>query len=366
MLMQSVRSRLCTAAAIGSLATVPIESFCPPQRRSSANPHGMIPPFPKPGKTSFSRTFSLDASTTDIAAIDIGLSELQDFLKTAETAARAAGSIIVANSGCCSKPTSSEGAEMKYSIKDVVTKYDREAQTAIYETIQSAYPSHEFLGEEDVGAGSSASADALEAALVKSESNILWICDPIDGTANFAVGLPISGVTLTVVYGGQAVAGVLYDPHRDEIFTAIRGHGGHVQLRNGDRRPLAVSSTSSAKSAIVNAGCPADPNAFSCSIRGVSALNSETRGIRMMACSALTLAWLAAGRLDAHFGYDLSSWDLAAGALLIQEAGGRVTDIDGSEYRLTTRSMLCSNGIVHDELLHILKEADAVSFTRAE
>lgn len=171
---------------------------------------------------------------------------------------------------------------------------------------------------------------------------------------------------MTVVYGGQAVAGVLYDPHRDEIFTAIRGHGGHVKLRNGVRKPLAVSATASAKSAIVNAGCPADPKAFACSIRGVSALNSETRGVRMMACSALTLAWLSAGRLDAHFGYDLSSWDLAAGALLIQEAGGRVTDIDGSEYRLETRSMLCSNSIIHDDLLRFLKEADAVSFSRAD
>eukprot|EP00957_Ditylum_brightwellii_P191368 14570594-Ditylum_brightwellii.AAC.1 len=100
-------------------------------------------------------------------------------------------------------------------------------------------------------------------------------------------------------------------------------------------------------------------------MRGVLALNSKSRGLRVIACSALTTAWIAAGRLTAHFGYDLSSWDLCAGALLIKEAGGLVTDLDGSPYVLETRNMLCSNGRVHDEILDILREADAVSFERS-
>jgi myo-inositol-1(or 4)-monophosphatase len=96
------------------------------------------------------------------------------------------------------------------------------------------------------------------------------------------------------------------------------------------------------------------------------ALNSRVRGVRVIACSALTLAWIASGRLTAHFGYDLSSWDLIAVALLVQEAGGKITDIDGSKYAVETRNMLCSNGKIHDEILTILKEAGATSFTRSE
>jgi myo-inositol-1(or 4)-monophosphatase len=126
-----------------------------------------------------------------------------------------------------------------------------------------------------------------------------------------------------------------------------------------------AQAVTSVNEAIINAGCPADPNAFQTSMRGLLALNGQSRGLRMIACSALTLAWIASGRLGAYFGYDLSSWDALAGALLILEAGGQVTDLDGSEYKLETRNLLCSNGYVHDEILNILREADAVSFTRS-
>jgi myo-inositol-1(or 4)-monophosphatase len=164
-----------------------------------------------------------------------------------------------------------------------------------------------------------------------------------------------------VAYEGTPVVGVVYDPHRDEMYSAVRGMGATC---NG--MSIAVSpSVVSVDEAIVNAGCPADPNAFAASIRGIVALNRRCRGVRMVACSALTLAWIASGKLSAHFGYDLSSWDLIAGALLVQEAGGHITDLDGTPYRLETRSMLCSNGLVHDEVLRILTDADAVSFTRS-
>merc|ERR1712071_334644 len=93
-----------------------------------------------------------------------------------------------------------------------------------------------------------------------------------------------------------------------------------------------------------------------------AALSPKCRGIRVLACSALSLAWIACGRLTAHFGYDLSSWDLVAGALLIQESGGMVTELDGTDYSVETRTMLCSNGLVHDDILNILKDADAISF----
>lgn len=181
------------------------------------------------------------------------------------------------------------------------------------------------------------------------------------GTANFASGLELCAVTIAVAYRGTPVVGVIYDPHRAEMFSAIRGQEATL---NGSPMQVAQAVTS-LDEAIINAGCPADPNAFQASIQGVLALNGRSRGLRMIACSALTLAWIACGRLSAHFGYDLSSWDLAAGALLVQSAGGTVTDLDGSPYNLKTRNMLCTNGYVHGEILKVLQDAGATSFSRS-
>jgi len=299
---------------------------------------------------------------SDAWRTELSYDECQDLLKTAETAARAAGVVVTANLGCCSEE--SDECEIKYSIKDIVTKHDRSAQTAIEGIVRSRYPDHSLLGEEDVDPGAAASEAALASVLAKSESDFLWICDPIDGTANFAAGMPLCAVTMGIVYRGTPIVGVVYDPHRDEMFGAIRGRGATL---NGVPIVNAASRTvTSVSDALINAGCPADPNAFEASMRGVLALNGRSRGLRIVACSALTTAWISCGRLAAHFGYDLSSWDLVAGALLIQEAGGIVTDLDGTPYRLETRNMLCScNRQLHDDVLKILREGDAVSFTRA-
>jgi myo-inositol-1(or 4)-monophosphatase len=305
---------------------------------------------------------------------------------TAEKAARAAGRVIIdaqesfgENIGASE---SSSSTEQKANIKDIVTKYDKEAQEVIGKIIRSAFPSHSFLGEEDVAAGGDASAQALADALNDNGSSdddgsdYVWIVDPIDGTANFASGLDLCGVTVAVVdkANGKALIGVIYDPHKNEMFVAVDGKGAYCNQKPiGTKISASRSSASSLQDTIINAGCPADPNAFEASMRGVRALNSKCRGLRVIACSALTLAWVASNRLGAHFGYDLSSRDLVAGALLIREAGGNVTDIDGSPYEVKTRSMLVSSpdsntsgSSVHGEILEVLKEADAVSFERAK
>jgi myo-inositol-1(or 4)-monophosphatase len=332
--------------------------------------------------TSTTTTINLDAWKKDLT-----LQECQNLLSTAERAARAAGAIIAAHSGCGSfnnnnienqQQQQQEIILEKFNLKDIVTKYDKQAQEAIEAIVRHDFPTHSFLGEEHVASGGAASELALVQALQATTTGFVWICDPIDGTANFASGLPLSAVTVSVVYMGTPIVGVVYDPHGNELYSAIRGQGAALNGRpitttttTTTRSSLgAISSASSSKvllkNSIVNAGCPADPNAFAASMRGVLALNAKCRGIRIIACSALTTAWIASGRLTAHFGYDLSSWDLVAGALLIQEAGGTVTELDGSAYRLETRTMLCSNGSVelHDEILSILKAADAISFTR--
>jgi len=292
-------------------------------------------------------------------------------LATAETAVREAGKIILSNLGCTSNADAGDNAaecEIKTSIKDVVTKYDKQAQDVIKNVIQTAYPEHRILGEEDVDPGAAASEEALSVAL-EANDGFMWIVDPIDGTANFSSGLALCGVIVSVVYKDQTVIGVCYDPHADELFSAIKGQGAFVKQQHGDTETLmqmyVQQNIDDISDSIINAGCPADPNAFETSMRGMLALNSKARGLRVIACTALTTAWIARGSLTAHFGYDIASWDLAAGALLIQEAGGKITDLDGSPYTLKTRNMLCSNGLVHDQVLEALREADAVEFERA-
>mmetsp|Transcript_8742 Transcript_8742/g.21935 ORF Transcript_8742/g.21935 Transcript_8742/m.21935 type:complete len:446 (-) Transcript_8742:450-1787(-) len=344
---------------------------------------------------------TMSSSTTSTSPTNpISLDVCQELLQTAEEAARAAGRIIVDNLGCPvdndDENNDNDSIEQKFNIKDVVTKHDKAAQYAIKTTITQKYPGHTFLGEEDVPPGAQASEDALVNILASmkkkqqqaqhdgdndndsdnakdnEDDGFIWICDPIDGTANFASGMPLCGVTVTVIHDNQAIIGVIYDPHRDELFYSIRDHGAFLvekkKSSNMKRQLRVQSSVGLAKDAIVNAGCPADRNAFEASMRGVMALNSQVRGLRIIAASCITLAWIASGRLTAHFGYDLSGWDLVAGALIIQEAGGRITDIDGSPYKITTRNMLCSNGQeqVHDEILQILKDADATTFVRSE
>lgn len=311
------------------------------------------------------RTTSSDDGTT--ALQNPSLKECEALLQTAESAAQAAGEIIRFNLGC-SSASQDEQCEIKFSIKDVVTQYDKEAQEAIQAIVSKEYPHHNFLGEEDVAAGGEASAAALTNAL---SAEYLWICDPIDGTANFASGLPLCGVTMAVLYQGTPIVASIYDPHRDELFSTILGQGAWMTTTTHTpekRTRLSVQTgIVSIQDAIINAGCPADPNAFDASMRGVLALNSQARGIRVLACSALTLAWIASGRLTAHFGYDLSSWDLVAGAMLIREAGGTITDITGSPYEVETRNMLCSNNPqVHQAILGVLQKADAISFERVK
>ena len=328
---------------------------------SFASGTGRMPLFAdRPQQRTYTQRSSSTTSTIDLEAWKaLSDTELERILNAAERAARAAGEIITSNTGCCSSVK--DECEIKFNIKDVVTQYDKQAQTAVEVVIRSDFPSHGFLGEENVASGAAASEAALLEALGNTETGYIWIVDPIDGTANFISGLPMSAVTMGVVFRGTPIVGVVYDPHRDEMFSAIRGQGATL---NG--KPIQTAQAIvNAKDAIINAGCPADPQAFATSMRGVLALNSKSRGLRVIACSALTTAWIACGRLAAHFGYDLSSWDLVAGALLIQEAGGRVTDLDGTPYKLETRNMLCSNGPVHDEVLDILREADAVSFERS-
>jgi myo-inositol-1(or 4)-monophosphatase len=234
-------------------------------------------------------------------------------------------------------------------------------QQTIRETVLASFPHHDFLGEEDVPPGKEASARALEDKLNEIgnmdsvddslNSGWLWIVDPIDGTSNFVHGMPLCMPSVAATYQGQAMVGVIYDPHRQELFTAMRGRGAFL---NGER--IFVGKQESVGDAIVAMGSPPGEESMRMSLKGVHALMPQVRTIRMLGSAALMLAWVANGRLTCYWEYDLSSWDIAAGALLVQEAGGKFTDLQGQDYTLRTRKMIASNGLVHDGILHILRD----------
>ena len=218
----------------------------------------------------------------------------------------------------------------------------------------ATFPDHDFLGEEDVPPGKEASAAALDAKLSSSDK-WLWIVDPIDGTTNFVHGMPLCMPSVAATYKGEVMVGVIYDPHRDELFSAVRGLGAYM---NDER--IHVGSQETICDAIVAMGSPPAEESMQMSLRGVQALMPKVRTIRMLGSAALMLAWVANGRLTCYWEYDLSSWDIAAGALIVQEAGGRFTDLSGEEFNLRTRKMIASNGKVHDEILRVLREEASV------
>ena len=255
-------------------------------------------------------------------------------LDTAMKAARAAGTIL----------TSYYGKSFDIEIKDhqqfnFVTRADREAEQAIIECIHSRYPSHSILGEES---GSHAgSADTT------------WIVDPLDGTTNFTHAFPMFSVSIAAVKAGELVAGVVYDPIRDELFSAERGGGAWL---NGQR--IRVSEAATVDRAMLVTGFPYNirENPDYCYERFVMFLK-HAQAIRRLGSAALDCAYVAAGRLDGFWEVRLQPWDKAAGELLVCEAGGMVTGFLGEPHDMFSPPFLASNGHIHQEMVSILEKA---------
>jgi len=262
----------------------------------------------------------------------------------ASEAARAAGRIIA-------KKIGAEVVKTKAFAADLLTEVDGECEEVIRATVRQAFPEHGFLGEETAGTPE-ATAEQLKVP------GWLWVVDPIDGTTNFAAGQPLSAVSIGVSRDGILRVGVIYDPFRDELFSAIVGKGTHL---NG--KAIRVSQgIKNLEHAVIASGAPPNPKSAAPCFRAMSLLAPpRTRTIRILGSAAVNFAWVACGRLDAWFEPDLNAWDSAAGALLVREAGGRVTDCLGIEYVLGTRPVCASNGAVHAELLGVIAEAGATN-----
>ncbi len=270
-------------------------------------------------------------------------------LETAINAAREAGALIR------EKAATTKQVQFKSSAHDLVTQVDQAAEAMIRKRILENHPEHAILGEEGVAAG----VDASKAALEENRSHEhLWIVDPIDGTTNFVHGFPMFCVSIAYAHHQKVTTAVIYDPMRDELFTAEKGRGAFL-----GNRSIQVSSEKVLEESLVATGFPSgDRGVRRRNVEGILKISPRCRNLRAGGSAALHLAYVACGRLSAFWELELNAWDLAAGSLLVEEAGGKVSDTAGSPYDIGVRHILASNGRIHSLLLDELKEAGATGF----
>jgi myo-inositol-1(or 4)-monophosphatase len=228
------------------------------------------------------------------------------------------------------------GYEYKGDV-DLVTEADRASEKFITERLRGRWPEFGVLGEE--GTRSDMAAEYR------------WLVDPLDGTTNFAHGYPVFCISIALVRGEDLLAGFLYDPTRDEFFSAEHGAGAKL---NG--QAMHVSKTQTLSESILGTGFPSHKRHKNPNIHFYHQLTLRSHGLRRAGSAALDLANVASGRYDGFWEFNLNSWDTAAGVLLVREAGGTVTRFDGSPFLLNSREVLASNGIIHQELMENFAE----------
>ena len=260
------------------------------------------------------------------------------FVTEAEQIARAAGELL--------KQFYESGVVTEYKGDvDLVTEADRASERLIVEQLRRAFPEHGILGEEGTREHSAA--------------EFLWHVDPLDGTTNFAHGFPVFCVSLGLEHrppglvagaDGTLLAGVIHDPLRNETFTAAQGEGARL---NG--HPMHVSRVNELAEALVATGFPSHKRHANPNIHFYQQFTLRSHGVRRAGSAALDLAYVACGRFDAYWEFNLNSWDTAAGALLVQEAGGMISDFSAGKFQLSSREVLATNGRVHQEMLDLFQ-----------
>jgi myo-inositol-1(or 4)-monophosphatase len=220
---------------------------------------------------------------------------------------------------------------------DLVTAADRASEVLIRERIRQHWPGHDVLGEEQ--------------GLNDQGSEYRWYVDPLDGTTNFAHGYPVFCVSMGLEHRGARIAAVVYDPARDELFSAELGKGARL---NGEA--IQVSKTPVLKESLLATGFPSHKRHKNPNIHFYHQITLRTHGVRRAGSAALDLCNVACGRFDGFWEFNLNPWDTAAGVLIVEEAGGKVSRFDGAPFELDSRETLASNGLVHEALLGEFKE----------
>jgi myo-inositol-1(or 4)-monophosphatase len=262
---------------------------------------------------------------------------VSDILKIVEVIARQAGAVLLEGYG------KAHHVQQK-GVIDLVTEFDRRSEDLILSFIQQKFPDHAILAEES--------------GYHKSSSEYQWVIDPLDGTTNFAHGIPVFSVTIALLRNNSPILGVAYDPLRDEMFSAEAGQGATL-----NNKPIHVSSEPDLGKAVMSTGFPYDlrtnpRNNFSQFVQ----FQSRTQAVRHLGSAALDCAWTAMGRLDGYWEFGVKPWDVGAGGLIVREAGGCVTSVDGDEDFLSGDTILVSNNLLHEEMLRVLSEGSEAPF----
>ena len=264
------------------------------------------------------------------------MAETQNYLDVALDAASKAGAILLRHFEVGVSSVEKDVCDQKQGL---VTVADLEAEKCIIDMIRKSFPDHAFLAEESLSTG--------------SNDDWLWVIDPLDGTNNFAHGIPHFAVSIALWNAGTPLLGIILDPVREDLFVAVRDQGATL---NGHE--ISVSSHQLITEAMIATGFFYDRGEImSRTLRCIDRLfRQEIRGIRRMGAASLDLAWVACGRYSAFFELTLSPWDHAAGRLLVIEAGGQFTDCSGTDVGLEQTSVLASNGILHRQVQNLLQE----------
>ncbi len=262
-------------------------------------------------------------------------SQLEKFQHTGIEAARIGAKILC--------HYAAEGFQVERKDPDnainLVTQADKDSERAIVDFIQATFPTHQILAEE-------------EGVHSAQESPYKWIIDPLDGTTNFTHGFPMYNVSIGLEYEGQCIVGVVIDPTRDELFSAVMGQGATL---NG--QPIRVSQVPQLDQALLVTGFGYDirENPQN-NLKEFRSFALRAQGMRRTGTAAIDLCYVACGRLDGFWELNLNPWDTAAGLVIVQEAGGRVTDYQGAPFSVYQHQLVASNGTIHQEMLGVLRE----------
>lgn len=255
---------------------------------------------------------------------------MASYLETAMEIAREAGALLA------NYFERRIGFELKGEY-DLVTEADRASENLVVERLRSHFPSHSIVAEEGGG--------------LQNSKEYCWYVDPLDGTTNFAHGFPVFNVTLALEHAGELVAGCIFDPTRQEMFAAERGAGAYM-----NNRRIRVSKVGKLEEMLVATGFPSRRRHANINVHFFYQLAMFTHGVRRAGSAALDLAYVASGRLDGFWEFNLNPWDVAAGILLIREAGGAVSDMCGRPVSLRGPHILADNGLVHASVLALFDE----------
>jgi myo-inositol-1(or 4)-monophosphatase len=258
--------------------------------------------------------------------------ELDIYLRVARKSATESGVLLKAHL--------SEARTISFKGEiDLVTEMDQLSEKIIVETIHSTFPEHGVLAEESTQ--------------IRTQSDYLWVIDPLDGTTNYAHGYPNFAVSIGLVHSDGVILGVVYDPMREELFSAVRGCGAFLN----DRR-LWVSECDLLIRSLLATGFPYDRmTSDENNINYFNAMLMASQEVRRSGSAALDLCSVAAGRLDGYWELKLKPWDVAAGSLIVNEAGGRVSDMTGRHFSLGDPVIVASNGRIHEQMLAVLERA---------